>query len=228
MLEVKSVSLQVGSTPLLTGVDLVCSAGSVTVLMGPNGAGKTSLLKTIAGEYPSFCGDILLDGKALGEWARADRAQFMAVLPQYSSLDFPFTVEEVVLLGRTPHATGLKRDREIVQASLERVDSAYLARRPYPQLSGGEKQRVQLARVLAQVWQPVEQRAGVLLLDEPSASLDLAHQQLLRSIVKDFAANGGTVVMVVHDLKSGGDLCRSIGDDELWTGCSIGCSRRVA
>jgi len=107
------------------------------------------------------------------------------------------------MLGRIPHDTGLARDRQIVRAALDKVDAGYLASRPYPQLSGGEKQRVQLARVLAQIWEPpvVGGKDGerVLLLDEPSASFDLAHQQLLREIVLGVAGEGVTVVMVVHD-----------------------------
>lgn len=203
MIRVDSVSLQRGRRHLLSDINLYCEPGSVTVLMGPNGAGKSSLLKVMSGEYSAEQGNVSLHEKNLADWPQKKMAQTMAVLPQHSVLDFPFTVEEVVLLGRIPHATGLVRDREIVQAALRLADGASLSQRVYTQLSGGEKQRVQLARVLAQVWPGDEEQnncTNCLLLDEPSASFDLSHQQLLLSIVRQFADQGGTVVMVMHDL----------------------------
>ena len=215
MLEVKAASLHIEHTSLLTDINLLCVPGTVSVLMGPNGAGKTSLLKAIAGDYKLSSGEISVNGRPLEQWKHSECARFMAVLPQYSTLDFPFSVEEVVLLGRTPHATGLKNDLEFVRAALEKVDASYLSARLYPQLSGGEKQRVQLARVLVQVWQDTVELSPVLLLDEPSASLDLSHQQLLRLIVRDFASRGGTVVMVMHDL----NLAAACADQLIMMNC---------
>ena len=212
MLRANKLSLQMGGTALLSDVSLQCDAGTVTSLMGPNGAGKTSLLRVLTNEYRSYQGLVELNGKPMGDWPRLERARTMAVLPQHSTLDFPFQVDEVVMLGRIPHDTGAVKDRQIVRSALEKVDAQYLSGRAYPQLSGGEKQRVQLARVLAQIWEPPEigSTTGerVLLLDEPSASFDLAHQQLLREIVRDMADQGVTVVMVVHDF----NLAVSVSD----------------
>jgi len=211
MLKIDHVGLTISAVPLLNKIALDCPQGTVTALMGPNGAGKTSLLKVISGQHRATHGQVVINGQPATEWKAAELAQFLAVLPQSSTLEFAFTAEEVVALGRTPHATGLVRDTEIVSAALNRVDASYLAQRSFLQLSGGEKQRVQLARVLAQIWEYCEGSSeghpegnatshGILLLDEPSASFDLAHQLMLIDIVQQIAALGVTVVMVMHDL----------------------------
>lgn len=204
MLKAEELSLLDGNIPRVNQVSLACFPGTVTALVGSNGAGKTSLLRLLAGEYKPDHGRLALNNYSLDEWKPKERAQMMAVLPQHSSLNFPFTVEEVVQLGRIPHNTGFKQDRHIVRQALAWVDAEYLASRNYPELSGGEKQRVQLARVLAQIWEPFSRDGSeenrVLLLDEPSSSFDIAHQQLLQKIVRDMAEQGVIVVMVVHDL----------------------------
>lgn len=203
MLIIDQVGLTISAVPLLNNITLDCPQGTVTALMGPNGAGKTSLLKVISGEHRATQGQVVINGQPSSEWKAADIAKFMAVLPQSSTLEFAFSAQEVVALGRTPHDTGLVRDTEIVSAALNRVDASYLAERSFVQLSGGEKQRVQLARVLAQIWEYCEGNGstdGILLLDEPSASFDLAHQLMLIEIVQKIAAQGVTVVMVMHDL----------------------------
>jgi iron complex transport system ATP-binding protein len=142
----------------------------------------------------------MLGERPLADWPADQRARSLAVLPQQSLLNFPFTAEEVVMLGRTPHATGLARDNAIVHEALACVDGAYLARRTYTHLSGGEKQRVHLARVLAQIWEPVDGLPRFLVLDEPTSSFDLAHQQLTLAVVADLAARGVGVLIVLHDL----------------------------
>lgn len=199
MLEARGISLSLAAKHVLNDISLELKAGTVTVIMGPNGAGKTSLLRVMTGEVHASQGEVYLNDKPLAQWGAAQRARMMAVLPQSSTLDFGFSVEEVILLGRTPHSSGARRDREIAHAALHQVDGEHLSKRLYTQLSGGEKQRVQLARVLAQVWEPVDEGEQCLFLDEPSASLDLAHQRLLLDTVKMFAARGLTVVMVMHD-----------------------------
>ena len=203
MLSVNAVGLNISGVSLLNDISFSCPRGTVTALMGPNGAGKTSLLKVISGEYQKSQGEVIINNRLSNQWKIADAAKFMSVLPQNSSLEFSFTAQEVVALGRIPHATGLVRDSEIVRAALSRVDASYLAERSFMQLSGGEKQRVQLARVLAQIWEYCEEESvseGILLLDEPSTSFDLAHQLMLIKTVKQIAAKGVTVVMVMHDL----------------------------
>ena len=204
MLRIQSASLKSGKILRVDNISLTCEPGYITALLGPNGAGKTSVLKLLSGEIKADSGELLLNDRHLHDWRPVERARMLACLPQQSTLNFPFTVEEVVLMGRIPYDTGDRHDREIVRQTLQAVDGWELVDRNYTELSGGEKQRVQLARVLAQVWQPnvidgqIQNR--VLLLDEPSSSLDIAHQQILLKIVQEMAAQSVAVVIVVHDL----------------------------
>ncbi len=199
-LSAQQLSLTVSGTPLLQDIEFDVQPGGITAVLGPNGAGKTTLLRVLAGEVQPDTGGVLLAGKPLKEWTPRQRARCLAVLPQHSLLNFPFTAAEVVMLGRTPHATGLARDSEIVARALAAVDGAYLAGRIYTQLSGGEKQRVHLARVLAQILEPGTAGERYLLLDEPTSSFDLAHQQLTLDVVRKLAAQGVGVLLVLHDL----------------------------
>lgn len=194
------VSLVLSGASLLREVDISLRAGEVTCVLGPNGAGKTTLLRVFAGDVRPDTGDVRLGEQPLTEIAARRRAMMLGVLPQHSVLNFPFTAREVVMLGRTPHSTGYRRNREIVNEALALVDGSYLGDRPYTRLSGGEKQRVHLARVLCQVWEPVDNAERFLLLDEPTSSFDLAHQQMTLDVVHQFAAQGVGVLMVVHDL----------------------------
>ncbi len=196
----KHVTLSLGGTQLLGGVDLDVRPGEVTAVLGPNGAGKTSLLRLLSGELPPDSGEVTLDDEGLHDLAHAARARRLAVLPQHSVLNFPFTAEEVAALGRTPHATGVAADRRIVASALAAVDLEHLASREYTRLSGGEKQRVQLARVLAQIWGEAPGDTRYLLLDEPTASFDLAHQRMTLEIVRRLAGEGVGVLIVLHDL----------------------------
>jgi iron complex transport system ATP-binding protein len=181
--------------PLLQEIDLRIDSGEILGLIGPNGAGKSSLLKVITRELPA-AGRVELLGSTMGHWHPRQRACHMAVLPQLSRLSFPFTVEEVVRLGRTPHDTGRATDEGIVEEVLAAVDISALRARRYTELSGGERQRVQLARVFAQIW-PGER--SLLLLDEPTSALDLAHQRQVLDAIAGLARRGCAVLMVIHD-----------------------------
>jgi iron complex transport system ATP-binding protein len=183
---------------LLQGIDLELAAGEVMGVIGPNGAGKTSLLKLMSGDISPTNGRCDFLGRCLSDWEGLPRARVLAVLPQLSLLNFPYSVEEVILLGRTPHSSGHKNDLEILREVMRATDTLGLRDRIYTQLSGGEKQRVQLARVFAQVWRE-EGSPRLLLLDEPTAALDLAHQQLILESVRILAGSGCGVVMVAHD-----------------------------
>lgn len=192
---------------LLQGISLQLAAGEVLGLLGPNGAGKSSLLHTIAGGLPGGASRILLGGRPQADWAPVEKARALAMQTQHPSLNFPFTVAEVVLMGRIPHASGRDCDEAIVAEVLACTDTAGLASRPYTQLSGGEKQRVQLARCLAQVWRQQDSPCRLLLLDEPSSALDLAHQRMVMELVTTLSGSGCAVVIASHDVNLLASLC---------------------
>ena len=205
LLETRNLQVRKPGNPLGRASDLLVdntnievSAGEILAIIGPNGAGKSTLLKAIAGDW-DFQGELLMP--SISSTAKL-RARQLGVLPQFSLLNFPYRVNEVVELGRIPHQTGSERDREIVQQALAMMDIDYLSNRLYPELSGGEKQRVQLARVLTQIWdaEDAENGARLLLLDEPTTALDLGHQSDLMSAVRSFADQGVAVIMVMHDI----------------------------
>jgi iron complex transport system ATP-binding protein len=187
-----------GSERLVDSVSCSVDAGQILSIIGPNGAGKSSLLKALSGEW-NHTGKIhspnLLSSNKL-------RARQLAVLPQLSLLNFPYAVEEVVLLGRIPHETGMQRDLQIVDAALQLMDIGFLKHRLYTELSGGEKQRVQLARVLTQIWDVADapKQSRVLIMDEPTSALDLGHQHDLMKAVRSIRDSGVAVIMVMHDI----------------------------
>jgi len=189
---------QSSHTVLVSEVSAELNSGEVLAIIGPNGAGKSTLLNAIIGDL-DYSGEIEIQGL---ETDAQGRARQIAVLPQLSLLNFAYKVSEVVELARIPHSTGKKRDSQIVHEALEMMDIGCLADRLYTELSGGEKQRVQLARVFAQIWQADDAPHGtrVLLLDEPTAALDLGHQHQLMRAITDFARQGVAVIMVLHDL----------------------------
>ncbi|GAB3278368.1 heme ABC transporter ATP-binding protein [Parahaliea aestuarii] len=185
-------------SPLLADIEVTLAAGEVLAILGPNGAGKSTLLHTLAGGI-AHSGRILLGGRELSAWARDERARALALLPQQSPLNFPFSVEEVIQLGRTPHASGAAVDSAILAEVMDATDTTRLRQRLYTRLSGGERQRVQLARVLAQLWRAEDSEVRLLLLDEPTGGLDLEHQRLIMDTLARLAAQGCAVVMVLHD-----------------------------
>lgn len=199
-IQAQNISVHLAGFNLLREIDLSIESGQVTAVVGPNGAGKSSLLKVLTGELRPTAGEVVINGKALGHWSSRDKANILAVLPQHSELNFPFTASEVVALGRIPHQTGYKKDQQIINDALQLVDADYLQKRLYTEMSGGEKQRVQLARVLVQIWNPSPLGQQFLVLDEPTSAFDLSHQLMTLKIVKNLAAKGIGVLMVLHDL----------------------------
>jgi iron complex transport system ATP-binding protein len=190
-----------GDRLIVDGVSLAVEPGQVHALLGPNGAGKTTLLRLLAGELAPESGTIELNGRTLATLTPRERARQRAVLPQSHGLSFGFSAAQVVALGRLPcprHAPAT--EARIVREALELVGVAALAERSYPTLSGGERARVQFARVIAQVWDPLPDGAArFLLLDEPTASLDLAHQHDCLRAVRALAERGLGAIVVLHD-----------------------------
>ncbi|AKV04869.1 hemin ABC transporter ATP-binding protein [Pseudomonas fluorescens NCIMB 11764] len=205
MLRTQDLQILRGRKIVLTDITLELNPGEVLGVLGPNGAGKSTLLGALCGELSANQGRVWLDERELRDWTGAQRAQRLAVLPQVSTLDFAFRVEEVVGMGRLPHQSGRVRDDEIVAAALQAADAGHLSGRSYLALSGGERQRVHLARVLAQLW-PGE--AGqTLLLDEPTSMLDPLHQHTTLQAVREFADRGAAVLVILHDLNLAARYC---------------------
>lgn len=202
MISAHAVSVCRKGQTLLDGVSLQLNPGELTVLLGPNGAGKSTLLRVLAGEWRADTGEVRLHGHLLAHWRAKALAKLRAVLPQETPLSFPLTALQVVMLGRHPHNDGWPdlHDGLIARNALGLTDTAHLAERSYPSLSGGERARVQLARCLCQIWEP-QPEERYLLLDEPTASLDPAHQHLALQAVRDFVRESGPAACVVlHDL----------------------------
>ncbi|MEV6773613.1 heme ABC transporter ATP-binding protein [Nocardia sp. NPDC051030] len=195
-LRARGVGLErTGGHRVLDEVDFEVVAGQIVALVGPNGAGKSTLLAALAGELEPSSGTVELDGHPLSYWAPVDMARRRAVLPQNHTVGFPFTAREVVAMGRAPWARTERQDHDEqrIAAALAATDVEHLAGRTFPALSGGERARVALARVLAQ-------DTATLLLDEPTAALDLGHQEQVLHLARERAAAGAAVVVVVHDL----------------------------
>lgn len=205
MLQAEQLAVRRGSALVLSDVSLDLLPGQVLGVLGPNGAGKSSLLAGLSGELRPASGRVLLDRRPLADWPGPARARRLAVLPQNSGLEFAFRVEEVVGLGRLPHASGRAQDLEIVAAALEAADAGYLRGRSYLTLSGGERQRVHLARVLAQLWPGGSEQ--VLLLDEPTSMLDPLHQHSILQAVRGCAERGTAVLVILHDLNLAARYC---------------------
>ncbi|WP_216843643.1 heme ABC transporter ATP-binding protein [Phytoactinopolyspora alkaliphila] len=195
----RGVSVRLGGSLVLDDVSLEVRAGEVLALVGPNGAGKSTLLSAFAGDVTTVRGAVDLHGRRLGEWTSSEAAMRRSVLLQQVTLSFPFTVADVVRMGRAPWSGTVLEDSDddAVAEAMAATDVASFADRRFTSLSGGERARVALARVLAQ-------RSQLVFLDEPTAALDLRHQELVLSVARRHAAGGGAVVVVLHDLNVAG------------------------
>lgn len=204
MLEAREVSYVVDSRAIVAEASLVVAPGVLLGLVGPNGSGKTTLVRLLAGEFHPTSGAVTLQGRPLETYPAAETALRRAWMPQVSTLVFPFTAWQVVLMGRYPHVQriGYERheDRDAAAAALRRVGMSGFERRLFPTLSGGERSRVTLARVLAQ-------ETAVLLLDEPTSHLDPRHQQDALRLASELTAGGGAVLAVLHDLNLAAAWC---------------------
>ena len=205
VLAAEAVSFAYGDAAVLHAVDVAVAPGEIVGVIGPNGSGKTTLVRVLSGTVAPAAGLVRLDGIPLASLRRRERARRLAVVPQDPVLEFPFTALEVVLMGRAPYLGTLgfprARDLAIARDAMSRLDVAGLEDRPLDRVSGGERQRVLLARALAQ-------EARVLLLDEPTTHLDLRHQAGMHDVVRALARERGVaVVSVLHDLNLAALYC---------------------
>jgi iron complex transport system ATP-binding protein len=186
-----------GTREILSDASVEVHAGEVHALVGPNGAGKSTLFGVLAGDVAASAGEALLDGRALTAHSAKELARLRAVLLQQNTVSFPFTVAQIVEMGRAPWARTPQQDddEEAIARALSDADVTHLADRVIPSLSGGERARAALARALAQ-------RTEILLLDEPTAALDLKHQEDVLAVVRRRAREGAAVAIVVHDLNA--------------------------
>ncbi|WP_254493763.1 heme ABC transporter ATP-binding protein [Bartonella sp. B1099] len=202
MIEAVNICVQRGKKQILNHINLQAKSGAFTIIIGPNGSGKSTFVKALSGEIP-YSGKITLNGYDVRQTKTYEMAKMRAVLPQSTTLVFPFLVHEVVGLGLSVNQITIAKAElhNLIQEALERVDLSDYGNLYYHQLSGGEQARVQLARVLCQIWKPIYN--GVprwMILDEPIASLDIQHQIIVMDIAKQFAHSGGGVLAVLHDL----------------------------
>lgn len=195
VLELREVSVGYGARRCLERVSLTLDEQEIVCLLGPNGCGKTTLLKAALGLLKPQSGTILLDGEPLSGWDRTALARRIAYVPQAHLVAFPFTVEHVVLMGRTMHlrwhASPGQKDRAIVSQALQRLGISHLRHRNYMQLSGGERQLAMIARALAQ-------QAQVLVLDEPTSSLDFGNQLRVLSHIRQLRDAGFLILLTMH------------------------------
>lgn len=199
MLQASHLTYRIGGRRLLTDVTFTAQAGEVLAIVGPNGAGKSTLLRLLAGEQTPTSGSVTVRGESIRHVPGGELARFRGVLHQQNPLSFPFRVDELVLMGRYPHCgtAPTPTDYALAGAALATVGMTAFADRSVTTLSGGEQQRVQLARVLAQLSDVTD---GLLLLDEPTTGLDLRHQHQTLAVAGRMAERGHTVVAVLHDL----------------------------
>ena len=204
MIEVNDLTVRFGPITALSSVSMAVSDGQFIGLVGPNGSGKTTLIRAIAGVLQSETGSVTVAGRSVTGVSSRSVSRSVAVVPQDTSLTFDFPVRDIVSMGRTPYVSRLGRaeqsDRQAVNQALERTAIRELADRSISEVSGGERQRVFLARALAQ-------DTPVLLLDEPTASLDINHQIRTLELVRDLADDGKTVVAAIHDLNLAAHYC---------------------
>ena len=220
-LKCRNLGVGVAKGPRLATVDVRIPAGRFTAILGPNGAGKSTLMSMLVGERAPQSGQVLLDGLELSAHAVEGLARRRSVMPQDCSVAFDFTAQEVVELGRYPHrhqpGTG---EAQIPEQAMALTGVDHLAQRSINTLSGGERARTHLARALAQIWlPPTDGAARWLLLDEPTAALDLAHQHHAMRLLRQWAGQQGAgVVAVIHDL----NLALRYADDVLVLGGDAG------
>ncbi|HSC40562.1 MAG TPA: ATP-binding cassette domain-containing protein, partial [Chitinophagaceae bacterium] len=202
MLSIENIHYHIGAKSILNGISAVFEPGLFHVIIGPNGSGKSTFLKIFSGELRPGQGHVYYDGKDVFQSNKTLLAQRRAVMSQQPELHFPLTVLEVVMMGRYPHFTyrPSRRDEAICKEVMDRMEITHFVHRDYLSLSGDEKQRVQFARALAQLWEAPEEGHRYLLLDEPISSLDIHYQHQFLQIARQLTKENIVLVAVLHDI----------------------------
>jgi iron complex transport system ATP-binding protein len=199
MLLAQNISYKVGKKSIVSDCSLVIQPGEFTAIVGPNGAGKTSLLRVLSHESTRYKGNVTFNGKNITKIKSRELSALRAVLPQHTTVNFPFAIEQIIEIGRYPHQTTRIENERIICEVLELTGLSSFRGRAYQTLSGGEQQRVQLARVITQIWDQAD-FPKYLLLDEPTSSMDMAHQHTLLELAKNLCNRNIGVLAILHDL----------------------------
>lgn len=202
MLKLQDIHYKVGEKQILSNMNIQFAPGELHMIMGPNGSGKTSLIKIASGQIENYSGQVLLDNQFIHEIPAPTLATYRSYLSQQNNIPFPLKVTELIQMGRYPHYEyqASKKDMEIVKEVIDKLEITHLQNRDFNTLSGGEQQRVQFARVLAQVWEKVANNNRYLFLDEPLNNLDIQYQKYLLQTIRKFINADIVVIMIVHDM----------------------------
>lgn len=204
MINAEDISFSFGDTPVLESVSLTVAGGELVGLIGPNGAGKTTVLRLISGVLTPSRGTVTLDGNSIDSLSTHEVGQRVAVVPQQTELSFDFSIRDVITMGRHPYQGRLERlqsvDRSMVDRAMEQTKTTHLADRPFSAISGGERKRVLIARAIAQ-------DTPALLVDEPTASLDINHQVSVFELLRSLVAQDKAILSAVHDLNLAARYC---------------------
>ena len=202
MISVEQIKYSIGAKNILNNISIQFLPGTCNLIIGPNGSGKSTLIKLLSGELDNYDGRVMYNGADIKTYSKLRLATSRAVLSQQTELSFPMTVEEVVMLGRNPHFefNPSKKDLEIVNEVINLLDLNSFTHRNYQSLSGGEKQRVHYARVLAQIWESPNGEQRYLFLDEPLNNLDIYYQEHFLKMAVSLLNETTTLIGVVHDI----------------------------
>lgn len=202
MLKVENIQYSIDKKEIVRNISAEFLPGEFNVILGPNGSGKSTFLKIFSGEINGYSGSVFYNQTNISKEKKEMLAKCRAVLSQQPELSFPLTVDEVIMMGRYPHFhfSPTKKDIAICNEVIDKLDLSVFKERKYLTLSGGEKQRVQLARILTQIWETDSSTVRYLFLDEPLNNLDISHQQEILQLTKEFTGSNTVIVAVLHDI----------------------------